>query len=65
MQPGLRTDQSDAQCLRDAAWVLRTRARKRTFAARLVEKYLFLAADEVDKRGEWRAVTGQDGRSDG
>lgn len=44
-----RTPESDAACLRDAAWVLQTRARRKTFALRVILAYLRQAADRIDK----------------
>lgn len=58
----MRTDSSDAVCLRDAAWILRTRATKRTFMLRAVTRFLELAAERIDQAAEWDAVTGRTGR---
>jgi len=58
----MRTDSSDAACLRDAAWILRTRARKRTFMLRVVTRFLELAAAKIDRAAEWDSVTGRTGR---
>lgn len=58
----MRTDESDAACLRDAAWVLRTRATRKTFMLRVVTRFLELAASKIDRAGEWDAVTGRAGR---
>lgn len=44
----MRTDASDAKCLRDAAWVLHTRADKVTFMLRVVIKVLKRTADSID-----------------
>jgi hypothetical protein len=46
-----RTSQSDAACLRDAAWVLRTRARKLTFTLRVVIRVLEVSARNIERRG--------------
>lgn len=56
----MRSDKADAACLRDAAWVLRTRARKQTFALRVVIRVLELRADRIERSGRHpEAVTGR------
>jgi hypothetical protein len=57
-----RTDQSDAKCLRDAAWILRTRAKKVSFNLRVVIMVLESAANRIDKADVWADVTGQQSR---
>lgn len=43
-----RADERDAAALRDAAWVLQARARKRTFLLRVMVRLLRHAADRID-----------------
>jgi hypothetical protein len=45
----MRDDKADAACLRDAARVLHTRARKRTFALRVIIRVLELRADRIER----------------
>lgn len=45
---GSRADERDAAALRDAAWVLQARARKKTFLLRVVMHLLRHAADRID-----------------
>jgi hypothetical protein len=47
----MRNDKTDAACLRDAAWVLHTRARKRTFLLRVIIRVLELRADRIERSG--------------
>ena len=44
----MRTDKTDAECLRDAAWVLQTRAKRKTFALRVIIRVLQLRADRIE-----------------
>jgi hypothetical protein len=48
----VRSDQNDAKCLRDAAWVLRTRAKQLTFPLRVVIRVLERSADRIERGGE-------------
>jgi hypothetical protein len=43
-----RADERDAAALRDAAWVLQGRARKKTFLLRVMVRLLRRAADRID-----------------
>jgi hypothetical protein len=47
----VRNDKTDAACLRDAARVLHTRARKRTFALRVIIRVLQRTADRIEHSG--------------
>ena len=47
----MRNDKTDAACLRDAAWVLHTRAEKKTFALRVIIRVLQLRADRIENLG--------------
>jgi hypothetical protein len=42
------TGTSDAACLRDAARILHTRARRKTFALRVIIRVLQRAADRIE-----------------
>jgi hypothetical protein len=44
----MRDDKTDAACLRDAAWVLHTRAKRKTFALRVIIRVLQLRADRIE-----------------
>jgi hypothetical protein len=44
----MRNDKTDAACLRDAAWVLHTRARRKTFALRVIIRVLQRTADRIE-----------------
>jgi len=48
-----RTGTSDAACLRDAAWILHTRVRRKTFALRVIIRVLQRTADRIEA-GETR-----------
>jgi hypothetical protein len=39
---------ASATCLRDAAWILHTRARKQTFALRVIIRVLHRTADKIE-----------------
>ena len=41
-------DKTDADCLREAAWVLHTRAKRKTFALRVVIRVLQIRADRIE-----------------
>ena len=47
----MRDDQKDAACLRDAAWVLRTRAKRQTWPLRILCRVLELAACRIERTG--------------
>jgi hypothetical protein len=47
----MRNDKTDAACLRDAAWVLRTRAMRRTFMLRVIIRVLERTADRIEHSG--------------
>ena len=47
----MRNDKTDAACLRDAAWVLHTRAMRHTFMLRVVIRVLERAADRIEHSG--------------
>jgi hypothetical protein len=44
----MRNDKTDADCLRDAAWILHTRAKRQTFALRVIIRVLQLRADRIE-----------------
>jgi hypothetical protein len=44
----MRDDKADAACLRDAARVLHTRARKRTFMLQVIIRVLQRTADRIE-----------------
>ena len=44
----MRNDKTDADCLRDAAWVLHTRARRQTFSLRVIIRVLQRTADRIE-----------------
>ena len=47
----MRNDETDAACLRDAAWILHTRATRRTFALRVIIRVLERTADRIEHSG--------------
>jgi hypothetical protein len=47
----MRDDKTDADCLRDAAWILHKRAPKRTFMLRVIIRVLELRADRIENSG--------------
>lgn len=47
----MRTDESDAKCLRDAAWVMQTRVEHVTFSVRVVIRVLQRTADWIENKG--------------
>lgn len=46
----MRDDAADARTLRDAAWVLQTRARRQTFMLRVIIRCLQRAAGRIEAR---------------
>jgi hypothetical protein len=44
----MRDDKADTACLRDAAWIRHTRAKKKTFALRVIIRVLQLRADRIE-----------------
>jgi hypothetical protein len=44
----MRNDKTDAACLRDAAWILHTRAMRRTFTLRVIIRVLQRTADRIE-----------------
>ena len=44
----MRNDKTDAACLRDAAWILRKRASRQTFALRVIIRVLERTADRIE-----------------
>jgi len=49
-EPSMTTgSKADAACLRDAARILRTRSRRRTFSLRVIIRVLELRADRIER----------------
>jgi hypothetical protein len=45
----MRNDKTDAACLRDAAWILHTRATRVTFTLRVIIRVLQRTADRIER----------------